>query len=168
MIVTWQQGSTNPENTNNFLTISQWWANLNGKEITWRQRLIPASGNVTQLDWEPQRFDENFLVSNPQVRGITLYWHKPDVAQERSTTPQKIELDTLKQHIYIYPHSQKEVVIRVGLPEIIYQTLDLKHPQFQLSSVGENRILTLRDTQHQVEVKVTLTPEEINQLKNQL
>nr|MBW4575506.1 hypothetical protein [Aphanothece sp. CMT-3BRIN-NPC111] len=65
--VMWQQNSSNPENANNLATINQWWASLNGKEITWRQRLIPQSGDVNKLDWEPQRFDERFLISNPQI-----------------------------------------------------------------------------------------------------
>jgi hypothetical protein len=164
----WQQGSSNPENANNFATISQWWASLNGKEITWKQRLIPPSGDVSQLDWEPQRFDERFLISNPQIRGITLYWHKPDLQQERNTTPHKLELDTLQQQLYIYPQSQKEVVLRVGLPEIIYQKLEMQNPQVQLTPVGENYILTLRDAQQQLEVKVKLSPGNIDKLKQDL
>lgn len=35
----------------------------------------------------------------------------------------------------------------------------------QVTAAGENQILTLRDTQQQVEVKVTLSPENLNQLK---
>jgi hypothetical protein len=165
---TWQQNSSNPENVNNLATISQWWASLNGKEITWRQRIVPQSGDVNKLDWEPQRFDERFLISNPQIRGITLYWRKPDSSQERSTTPHKLELDTLRQNIYIYPQSQKEVVIRVGLPEIIYQTIEIDNPQLQLTSIGENYLLTLGDAQQELQVKVTLSPENLNQMKQLL
>jgi len=164
----WQQGSSNAENANNFATISQWWASLNGKEITWRQRLIAQTGDVSQLDWEPQRFDERFLISNPQIRGITLYWRKPDIQQERSTTPHKLELDTLHQQLYIYPQSQPELVLRVGLPEIIYQKLEMKNPQVQLTPLGENYILTLHDAQQQLEVKVNLSPGNIDQLKEYL
>ncbi|MBW4577015.1 MAG: hypothetical protein KME08_17210, partial [Aphanothece sp. CMT-3BRIN-NPC111] len=86
----------------------------------------------------------------------------------RSTTPHKLELDTLRQNIYIYPQSQKEVVIRVGLPEIIYQTIEIGNPQLQLTSVGEHYLLTLRDTQQQLQVKVTLSPENLNQMKQML
>ena len=112
--IVWQQGSNNPENADNFANIRQWWASLNAKEITWRQRVIPDSGNVTELNWEPQRFDEIFLISNPEIRGITLYWQKPDSSQERSTTPHKLELDNLKQKIYIYPQSNFFLIIRIS------------------------------------------------------
>jgi hypothetical protein len=130
----WQQGSTNPENPNHFAAIQQWFSSLNGKEITWRQRLIPPTADVREIDWESQRFDEVFAILNPQIRGITLYWHKPDSQQERSTTPYKLELDTLRQQLYIYPQSQKEVVIRVSVPEVIYQQVELKNPQVEYSN----------------------------------
>jgi len=54
----WQQGSSNPENTKNLVTIRELWANLNGKEITWQQRIIPHSGEVGELDWEPSPFHQ--------------------------------------------------------------------------------------------------------------
>ena len=69
-ITVWQQGSTNPENPNNFAIIQQWFASLNGKEITWRQRLIPPTANVREIDWESQRFDELFLITNPEIRDL--------------------------------------------------------------------------------------------------
>lgn len=167
-LVIWQQGSTNPENPNNFAIIQQWFSSLNGKEITWRQRLIPPTADVREIDWEPQRFDEVFLISNSQIRGITLYWHKPDSQQERSTTPNKLELDTLRQQLYIYPQSQKEVVIRVGLPEVIYQKIELKNPQVEYSQKDETCILSLRDEDQLLEVQVILSREIINQLKQQI
>lgn len=167
-LVIWQQGSTNPENPNNFAIIQQWFSTLNGKEITWRQRLIPPTADVREIDWEPQRFDEVFLISNSEIRGITLYWHKPDSQQERSTTPNKLELDTLRQQLYIYPQSQKEVVIRVGLPEVIYQKIELKNPQVEYSQKDETCILSLRDEEQLLEVQVILSRETINQLKQQI
>ena len=164
----WQQNSDNPENGSNFATIQQWWASLNAQKIAWRQRLIPATGDVSQLDWEPQRFDEVFKLQMPQIRGITLYWRKADSEQERSTTPRKLELDTNTQQLYIYPQSQKELVIRVGIPEIVYQKIEIANPQWQGTTAGENYILTLRDQKQQLEVKLTLTPENLAQLKEQL
>lgn len=166
--IVWQQGSNNPDNANNFATIREWWASLADKKIAWRQRIIPQSGDVIELDWETQRFDEVFQLKTPEIRGITLYWHKADEDRERSTTPRKLELDNQRQQIYIYPQSQKELVIRVGIPEIIYQKMELKNPQMQVTAAGENQILTLRDTQQQVEVKVTLSPENLNQLKTNI
>jgi hypothetical protein len=164
----WQQGSDSPENGQNFAIIQQWWANLNDQKIAWRQRIIPETGDVTELDWETQRFDEVFKLQAPQIRGITLYWRKPDSQQERSTTPRKLELDTHSQQLYIYPQSQKELVIRVGIPEIVYQKIEIKNPQWQGSRAGENYILTLRDNPKQLEVKLILTPDNLNQLKEQL
>ena len=164
----WQQNSDNPANGSNFATIQQWWASLNAQKIAWRQRLIPATGDVSQLDWEPQRFDEVFKLQMPQIRGITLYWRKADSEQERSTTPRKLELDTNTQQLYIYPQSQKELVIRVGIPEIVYQKIEIANPQWQGTTAGENYMLTLRDQKQQLEVKLTLTPENLAQLKEQL
>ncbi len=166
--ITWQQGSDNPDNGNNFATIKQWWESLNDKKIAWRQRLIPQSGNVSELNWEPQRFDEVFKLQLPQIRGITLYWRKPDTDRELSTTPRKLELESDRQQLYIYPQSQKELVIRVGVPEIIYRKIEINNPQWQGTSVGENYILTLRDNLQQLEIKLTLNTENLAQLKEQL
>ena len=164
----WQQSSSNPENPHNLATIRQWWANLNGKEITWQQRIIPHSSEVNELDWEPQRFDEVFAINNPEIRGITLYWRKLDASQERNTTPNKLILDNIGQYLYIFPYSQKEVVIRVGFPSIPYQTISMKNPQYSYNQSGQNYTLILRDTTQQQEVKVTLSPENLKQLLREL
>ena len=163
--IIWQLGSSNPDNANNLDTIRQWWGTLTGKEISWRQRIIPPSGDVSELDWEPQRFDELFVISSPQIRGITLYWRKPNSQDERSTTPHKLELDVRRQQFYIYPQSQKNLVIQVGFPEIVYQKIKLKNPEIEYSQAAENGIVTLRDIQQQLEIKVALNPEKIAQLK---
>lgn len=166
--IVWQQGSSNPENANSFATIRQWWTGLNGKEITWRQRLISPTGEIGDLDWEPQRFDESFPLSTPEIRGITLYWRKPDAQDERNTTVHRLELDQLRQQLYIFPQSQKGVVIRVGVPQVIYQQVRLSNPQWAVSTVGNNSILTLRDESQRLEIQVTLSPENLGQLKQQL
>ncbi|MDZ8055990.1 MAG: hypothetical protein RMX68_004970 [Aulosira sp. ZfuVER01] len=164
----WQPGSGNPENPENLATIGQWWANLNGKEVTWQQRIITQNSEVEQLDWEAKRFDENFAIANPEIRGITLYWCKPDSPQERNTTPYKLILDSLHQYLYIFPQSQKELVIRVGLKTIAYQTISLTNPQYLYNPSGENYILTLQDATQQLEVKVTMSSENLKQLLRQL
>jgi hypothetical protein len=166
--IIWQQGSDNPENGNNLATIKQWWTSLNDKKIAWRQRLIPQTVDASALDWEPQRFDEVFKIQTPQIRGITLYWRKPDTDQERSTTPRKLELDQDNQQLFIYPQSQKELVIRVSTPEIIYQKIEITNPQWQGTSVGDNYILILRDERQKLEIKFTLSPANLDQLKQQL
>ncbi len=162
----WITGSSDPENTSHLAVIRQWWAGLTGQEVTWRQRLIPPTAHVSELDWNSQRFDEQFLITMPEMRGITLYWHRPDNAQERSITPHKLELDTLHQRLYIFPQSQREVVIEVGIPEPVYQSIVLHHPQIQYQS--DTRTLELRDNNQQLDVTVTLSAEGLAQLKQQL
>ena len=166
--IVWQQNSTKPENPSNFALISRWWTTLANKEIILAQRLIQQSGEVDELNWEPQRFDEVFELKNPEIRGITLYWRKPDSQQERNTTPHRLVLDIRRQQLYIFPQSQNQLVIRVELPEIPYQKIEMKNPQLEYSLAGQDHILTLRDAQQQIEVKVTLSPDNLSRLKDQL
>jgi hypothetical protein len=154
--IIWQQDTSNPENANNLAKIGQWWAGLKDKEIVWKQRLIPTDGKLETIDWEQQRFDEQFSVKEPELRGITLYWQKPDSDRELNITVKKLELDLVKQQLYIYPQLQSGVVIRVSKPEIIYQTIELTNPQVAATDVGDNCLLLLRDTQQQLQVKVIL------------
>ncbi|BAY94329.1 MULTISPECIES: hypothetical protein [unclassified Tolypothrix] len=164
----WQLGSNNPENQHHLATIRQCWASLNSKKVTWQQRIITENTEVDQLDWEPKRFDEAFAIANPDIRGITLYWRKPDSSVERNTTPHQLILDSLNQYLYIFPKSQKELVIRVGFPSIVYETISLTNPQYLYNSSGENYILTLQDASQQLEVKVSMSPENLKQLLRQL
>lgn len=166
--IIWQQSSTKPENPRNFALISQWWSSLANKEITFAQRMMPQSGEVDELNWEPQRFDEAFELKKPEIRGITLYWRKSDSEQERNTTPHQLVLDTRRQQLYIFPQSQKQLVIRVELPQITYETIEIKNPQLEYSSTGKDHILTLRDTQQQLQVRVILSADTLSQLKQQL
>ena len=167
-LIVWQFGSSNPENAGNFATISQWWAGLNGKEVHWRQRLLPPTGSASDLDWEPQRFDEAFVIAAPEIRGITLYYQKPGAQGDRNTTPQKLELDTLRQQLYVFPQSQKDLAIRVGLPQVTYQKVKLTNPQAAVEAIASGTILTLRDESQLLEVQVQLSPETLAQLKQQL
>jgi len=166
--VVWQQGSPNSENASHFATISQWWMNLSGKEVTWRQRLIPATGSIADLNWEPQRFDETFAIGSPEIRGITLYWRKPDSKDERSVTPHKLELDNLQQWLYVYPQSQREVVIRIGVPQIVYQQIKIDQPQWAVTTAADKTSLTIRDPSQRLEIQVNLNPDNLAQLKQQL
>ncbi|MBW4468391.1 MAG: hypothetical protein KME07_23440 [Pegethrix bostrychoides GSE-TBD4-15B] len=164
----WQQENADPRNVQYFAEISQWWTSLNGQEITWRQRLLPETGAVADLNWEPQRFDETFVVTQPQVRGITLYWQKPDAKEERNTTPYRLELDKLRQTLYIYPQSQRGVVIRVALPQVVYQQVKISQPQLSVLRSGEQAILVLRDEPQRLEIQVSLSPEQLAELKQKL
>jgi len=169
-LITWEQGSTNPDNATNFATISQWWTAMETKEIAWKQRLLTLPNQAKDLDWEPARFDEKFTLYTPQIRGITLYWRRETKADapEKNTTAAKLELDTLQQQLYIYPQSQKELVIRVGIPEIIYQQFILTNPQIAYVGTGEQHTLLLRDTKQQIEVKVTLDAANFQALRAKL
>lgn len=162
----WQFSSSNPENADSLAAIRQWWAQLNGKEIFWQQRVLPANAEASELNWETQRFDEKFVLVHPDIRGITLYWQKPNDAKEKSTTPHKLALDNLQQQLYIFPQSQKELVMRVGLPELVYQKVTLQASQWQYNA--NTQTLTVRDGLQQLEIQIAVTPESLANLKQQL
>ena len=161
----WQSGSNDPENGDKFDRISQWWRNLNGKEISWVERLIPQIGGLSEIHWHPQRFDETFVIVNPEIREDTLYWHKLDFPIERNNTVHKLELDNLQQQLYIYPQLESELVIRIGFPEVKYQTLELNNPDIAL---GEDNILLLWEPEQELEIKIYLSNENIAKLKELL
>jgi len=161
----WQSGSTHPENAENLDNIRQWWGNLNGKEISWVERLIPQIGGLSEIHWHPQRFDETFVIVNPEIREETLYWYIPDSPVQRNNTVDKLELDNLQQQLYIYPQLESELVIRVGIPEVKYQTLELKNPEIAL---GEDNMLLLWEAEQELEIKIYFSKENIAKLKELL
>jgi len=161
----WESGSNNPENAENFDNIAQWWKNLNGKEISWVERLIPQIGGMSEIHWHPQRFDVTFVIVNPEIREETLYWYKPDSPVQRNTTVQKLELDNLQQQLYLYPQLESEVVIRIGFSEVKYQTLELNNPEVAL---GEDNILLLWEAEQELEIKISLSNENLAKLKELL
>lgn len=163
--IIWQQGSNSPENATHLETIRQWWADLKGLEINWQQRLIPENGDLTTVNWESQKFDEVFLMVNPQLRGVTLYWYKPGSDQERGITASKLELDQYRKQLYIFSQSQADIVIRVETPKIKYQTIEMKNPEIAVSKSG---VILMRDTQQLLEVKISLTPEKLEDFKAKL
>ncbi len=164
MKVTWQQKSNNPDNVDNLAVISQWWNNLNSQEISWQQRLIPHSGDVEEIRWEEQKFDEKFLIQSPQLRGITIYWRKNKEQEERNITARQLELDQIKQKLYIYPQTQEQVVICVSIPQVAYQTIELKDPQIIGKTIGDNYLLLLRDTDQKLDLKINLSPQKLAEL----
>lgn len=161
----WQSGSSHPENADNLDNISQWWGNLNGKEISWVERLIPQIGGLSEIHWHPQRFDETFVIVNPEIREETLYWYIPDSPVQRNNTVDKLELDNLQQQLYIYPQLESELVIRVAIPEVKYQTLELNNPEIAL---GADNLLLLWESEQELEIKIYLSNENIAKLKELL
>lgn len=165
MATVWQYGSNNPDNATYLDMIREWWSSLSGKEIRWQQRLIPQNGDLNQLDWQTQQFDETFLMVNPQLRGITLYWLKLNQSQERNITPLKLELDPLRQILYIFPESQQQIVIRVEQPQPNYQVIELNDPDL---AVSQNGMILFRDNHQLIEVKINLGLDRLKLLKSKL
>ena len=124
----WQQNSGTADNLENLEAIATWWSDLNGKEIAWQQRLVTPSGDLKEIDWQPQQFDKKLVINDAQLRGITIYWREGNSETEHNITAGKLELNTIEQKLYIYPQSQSQVVICVSLPEIVYQKINLTNP----------------------------------------
>jgi hypothetical protein len=162
--IVWQTATINPANAENLAVIGQWWQELNLKEIFWQQRLMPDGGTVADIDWDPQGFDEKFTLQMPQIRGITLYWHKSTFADERSMTPKQLVLDGEQEQLYIYPQSQPKLVIRLSKPHLVYQTIDLRDPFIVGKKTDNEYVLLVREKARQIEVKITLSPEKYRQL----
>ena len=164
----WQQNSSNPDNADNLKAIARWWSNLAGKEVVWQQRLISANQNPQNIDWQPQKFDEKLLLQTPQLKGITLYWHSNKVGDERNITPSKLQLNTTRQRLYVFPQSQSQVVISVSLPEIVYQKLNLSDPQIAATVKNNQGVILLRDEAQKLEITITLSDRQLNQWRNLL
>ena len=164
----WQQDSSNPNNGENLSAIAAWWSGLDKKEIAWQQRLIPESGDPSEIDWQPQRFDEKFVIQKPQLRGLTVYWYQQGVKAQRNITARKLELNVIDQKLDIYPESQPQVVISVRFPEIVYQQVNLTNPQVAATAFEDGCLLLLRDRDKRLEIKVTLDRQKVHQLINSL
>ncbi len=162
----WQQGSSSPDNTYNLRQIQQWWQELAGKEILWQQRLSNLGVEAADLSWDLQRFDETFILGQPELRGLTLYWHHPNTPQERSITASKLELST-RQELYITPVGpNQQVVIKVSLRQRVFQTITLDQPQVQVLPAAEAPVLVFQDPSQELVVRVVLTPSGWSALKS--
>ena len=164
----WQHNSNDINNADNLKAIALWWSDLAGKEVVWQQRLISGSQDLQDIDWQPQKFDEKLILQTPELRGITLYWRSDKVKDERNITPNKLQLNTTQQRLYIYPQSQSQVVISISLPEIVYQKLDISDPQIAATVKNNQGMVLLRDEGQKLEIKLTLSQGKINQLLNLL
>ena len=163
-LVEWQQGSSAPQNSENFVQISQWWEGLANQEVFWQQRLIPESGKIEEIDWKTQDFDELKLLLTPQVRGLTFYWRQAEIADERGLTLRKVILDSGLNRVLLFSEAQSHLIIRVGRAPIVYQTIELVHPILAGKRVGDRGILLLRDQVQQIEITVTLDGSELKQI----
>lgn len=167
-LITWKQNGTNPENMDNLTLISEWWEKLHLQEVLWQQRLIPINGNLDQIDWSGQRFDERLALQKPQIRGITLYWYKSTLDQELSTTVSQLTLNIITGELFVYPQSQPQLLIKITKPQLVYQTIEIHNPLSVGNTTGDKYILLLRDKEQQLQVKITLNEESLRQLRDNL
>jgi hypothetical protein len=169
MVLLWQFGSQDPENAKNFSMIAEWWTSLNAKSVLWKQRLIKESG---EIDWSPQKFDETVVLAEADVRGITLYWKKSESEDLGDITPQKMEFHPVVQRLYLYPETQKNLVISVEIPGAIRNSVKIKNPAWlseklldEADTVIGYRIIILDDTK-QTEVQIEMDEGNLNYLKH--
>ncbi|BAQ65252.1 hypothetical protein [Geminocystis sp. NIES-3709] len=166
--ITWQTKSENIDNQTNLQLISQWWSTLDKKPVKLAQRVISENGSTNDIDWKSQRFDEEFTLESPQVRGITIYGKKQGEEKEFGYTPQKIELDADYQQLDIYLQSQSNIIIRFTLNTIQYPILSLAEVEIVSNPSGKNHLILLRNHEQKIEVTFTLNPNQQLYLLSQL
>lgn len=168
-MIVWQAHKPGSDQAENLAKISQWWSNLDSKEISWQQRVIPQNGQVREIDWQQMlKFDEKFIIKNPQLRGITLYWYKPDLELERNTTVDKLELDPVEQRLWLYPRTQSQLVICVTRLGVNYQTIELVDPLIAGTAAEDKCLLLLRDVGQKLQIKLILNRDSLVQLRENL
>lgn len=168
--IIWQQNSENVDNYNvtNLQFIGEWWSNLGQQKVKIAQRLIPETGNINDIDWKTQKFDEEFILESPQIRGITIYGKKQGNDKEFGYTPQKLELDINNQELDIYLQSQSNTLIRFSVANIVYQTLPLGDVEIVSNSDSKNHLILIRNKERRVEITFTLNPNQQLYLLSQL
>ncbi|NEO86740.1 MAG: hypothetical protein F6J87_21155 [Spirulina sp. SIO3F2] len=166
--IIWQQQSRDRGNADAFALISQWWTRLNGKAVKIARRPWDDAQDLEEVDWTDQRFDETFLLHQPRIGGVTLYWQREQDPYEYHLSARKLELDIARQHLYIYVQSPQNLVVRVMMPGTFYEVVELRDPHIAGTKVGDRTILLLRDPQQHLEVKINLSPESVALLKTRL
>ena len=164
----WQQNSDDLSNGDRLKEIAQWWSNLASKEIAWQQRLLPADNDLANIDWQYRKFDERFVIQSPQLKGITLFWRNKVNGEERNITPQKLQLDLARKQLLVFPQSQAKVIIRIDLPGVVYQKLDLNNPSVAATLKNNGGTILLRDEAQKLEVKITLDSDKLDLLRDRL
>ena len=56
------------------------------------------------------------------------------------------------------------MVIRVALPQVVYQTVKITQPELTLLRSGEQAVLIVRDEAQRLEIQVSLSPEKLAEL----
>jgi hypothetical protein len=167
--ITWILGSTDPDAETNLARIAQWWAALAGQEIIWQQRPLTENSDREAIDWSKQALDENFTIHTPTLRGITLYWYKPNSPDERNITVNYIQLDLHNQQLDVLPSSGKSYQLRVTLPKIVYQKIQVTNPPFgSLIQPNGDAVLLFRDENQRLEIQIDLSAVNVALLQQKL
>ena len=167
--ITWTLGSADLDSEANLARIAQWWSALAGQDIIWQQRPIAENSDRSAIDWSKQALDETFAIQTPSLRGITLYWYKPNSPDERNISVGYLQLDLFNQQLDILPSSGRSYQLRITLPKIVYQKIELTDPQLGgiLQDNGDAVIL-LRDDKQRLEVKINLNATNAAALRQKL
>ncbi len=167
--ITWSLGSTDPDAEANLARIAQWWTSLVGQEIIWQQRPVTENTDLAAIDWSKQSLDETFTIQSPSLRGITLYWFKPQSPDERNISVGYLQLDLFNQQLNVLPSSGKNYQLRITLPKIVYQKIQLSDPQFgSLIQSNGDAVLLFRDEKQRLEVQIDLNSDNTNLLRQKL
>lgn len=167
--ITWSLGSTDPDAEANLARIAQWWASLAGQEIIWQQRPVTENTDLAAIDWSKQSLDETFTIQSPSLRGITLYWYKPQSPDERNISVGYLQLDLFNQQLNVLPSSGKNYQLRITLPKIVYQKIQLSDPQFgSLIQSDGDAVLLFRDEKQRLEIQIDLNSDNVSLLKQKL
>jgi hypothetical protein len=155
-IVFWQQGA--PDGEEKLAQIKEWWQNLAGKDILWQQRPIPEDKNIDGVNWEIQKFDEEFSLPQTDLRGITLYWYRDNT--ERNLTPSALRLDRQAQTLDVIPDSTRNYFVRITSKEPTYQTIRLTAPLLEIYP----GCIVFKDSATMTAVEVAITPAQAQQI----
>lgn len=167
--ITWTLGSTDPDAEANLARIAQWWSSLASQEIIWQQRPIDENTNRETINWSKQALDENFAIQNPTLRGITLYWFKPTSPEERNISVGYLRLDLFNQQLDVLPSSGKNYQLRITLPKIVYQKIQVTDPQFgSLIQPNGDAVILFRDEKQRLEIQIDLSAANIDLLRQKL
>ncbi|MFN3360782.1 MAG: hypothetical protein ACK421_05050 [Pseudanabaenaceae cyanobacterium] len=161
-IVFWQPGE--PDSEIKLGEIKAWWQNLTGKTVLWQQRPLPEDRDLTKINWELRKLDEEFTPIKMDLRGITLYWQRSTDASEHGLTPSALKLDRQAQTLDVLPDSTRNYVVRVTSKEAVYQVIRLSYPQIEFRGTT----LLFKDEATMTAVEVELTAEQRQQIVTQL
>lgn len=167
-IITWTLGSNDPEAEANLARIAQWWTSLANQEVLWQQRSLEGSSG-SELNWEKQALDETFTMRSPSLRGITLYWFKPNAPEERNISVGYFQLDLFNQRLDVLPSSGRSYQLRVTLPKVVYQKIQMTNPQLgAVKQPNGNAILLIRDEKQRLEIQIDLNSDNTILLQQKL